>query len=131
MVTGPGSSFKMATLFTLAVGMLLHLSGLVLGRDVFVQRIFTPTFDILFAVPMTFAGIAGWLLWKRVQFRAMWEKAAYLAMLVYFTTSIVLHLRTFVTWDTSYVPGHSRTGTRAVLWLMVLMAVFTVRLRFE
>ena len=80
---------------------------------------------------MTFAGIAGWVLWKRVQFRAMWEKAADLAMLVYFTTSIVLHLRTFVTWETSYVLASPDWYSVPVLWLMVLMAVFTVRLRFE
>jgi hypothetical protein len=131
LVTGPGSAFKTATLFTLAIGFLLHASALVLGRGVFVQRIFTPTFDMLFAIPMTFAGIAGWVLLKRARFSAAWEKAAYLAMLVYFTTSIALHLRTFATWDTSYVLAFPDWYSVPILWLFVLMSVFTIRLRFE
>jgi hypothetical protein len=131
MVSGPGSAFKIATLFTLAVGFLLHATALVLGRGVLVQKIFTPTFDILLAVPMTFAGIAGWVLLKRARFSAMWERAAYLALLLYFTTSIVLHLRTFVTWDTSYVLAFPDWYSVPILWLLVLMSVFTIRLKFE
>lgn len=131
LVSGPGSSFKVATLFTLAIGMLLHMSALVFGRNVFVQRIFTPTFDLLFAFPMTFAGVAGWVLLKRARFRAVWEKVAYLAMLLYFTTSICIHLRTFVTWDTSYVLAFPDWYSVPVLWLLVLMSVFTIRMKFE
>jgi hypothetical protein len=131
LVTGPGSSFKAAVLFTLAVGFLLHASALVLGRGVFVQRIFTPTFDILFAIPMTYAGIAGWVLLKRAQFRGLWEQVAFVAMLLYFTVSVVLHVRTFVTWDTSYVLAFPDWYSVPILWLMVLMSAFTIRLRFE
>lgn len=118
-------------LFTLTVGFLLQASALVLGRGVFVQRSFTPTFDILFAIPMTYAGIAGWVLLKRAQFRGLWEQVAFVAMLLYFTVSIVLHVRTFVTWDTSYVLAFPDWYSVPILWLMVLMSAFTIRLRFE
>jgi hypothetical protein len=131
LASGPGSAFKAVTLFTLAIGFLLHASALVLGREVFVQRIFTPTFDMLFAIPMTFAGVAGWVLLKRAKFSAAWEKVAYFAMLIYFTTSIALHLRTFATWDTSYVLAFPDWYSVPILWLFVLMSVFTIRLRFE
>jgi hypothetical protein len=131
VTSGPGSAFKAATLFTLAVGFLLHATALVLGRGVFVQKIFTPTFDILFAIPMTFAGIAGWVLLKRARFSALWEHVAYVAMLIYFSVSIALHLRTFVTWDTSYVMAFPDWYSIPLLWLFVLMTVFTIRLKFD
>lgn len=130
-LTGPGTGFRVATLGTLGTGILLHMSTLPLGRTAFLERIFTPTFDAFFAVPMTLAGVLGVLLYRRAIFDNGLQRVAYLFMLAYFLISIVVHLRTLVTWDTSYVLAFPAWYSIVVLPLMLGLAVLTIRQRFR
>ena len=130
ILRGPGAWFRGLTLLTLATGAVLHGSSLPLGREAFVQTLFTPTFDAIFAVPMTAAGILGWLLFRRAVFHAMWERIVYVAMLLYFTLSIFIHARTLFTWDTSYVLGFPSWYSLPIFVLFGALTVFTIRQRF-
>jgi hypothetical protein len=128
---GPGALFRALTLVTLWTGAVLHISSLPLGRERFVEVMLTPLFDAVFAIPMTLAGVVGWLLLPRAIFRARWERVVYVAMLLYLTLSIVIHLRTLVTWDTSYVLAFPSWYSLPILVLFGLLTAFTIRQRFR
>lgn len=128
--SGPGTVFRLSALVTLATGMALHTSSLVLGREAFVERLFTPLFDAIFAVPMTIAGVAAILAFRRALFDALWQRIVYIAMAIYFLISIVIHLRTLVTWDTGYVLAFPSWYPIAALALMIALTVFVIRQRF-
>jgi hypothetical protein len=69
-----GYYFRYAAIATLLAGMYLHVTSLFIGRDLLRQYILTPTFDMLLAIPMTYAGLIGWLSWKQVSFGRGWKK---------------------------------------------------------
>lgn len=87
----------------LVTGIYLHLSAILLGRDLFLEKLFTPEFDMVLGIPMTYAGIMGIVLWKRTAFPSKFHTGVYAFILFYFCVSIVIHLSTFVTQDSSYI----------------------------
>lgn len=95
--------FLVTSAITILTGMALHASRLPLGPEVFQQTVFTPLVDSIFAIPMTIAGISMALLWRRAILPALWEKIIYALSTVFLLGSIVIHAKTIVTWDTSYV----------------------------
>ncbi len=128
---GPGAWFRGLTLLTLATGAVLHGASLPMGREAFVAQLFTPTFDAIFAVPMTAAGILGWLLLGRAIFPALWHRLVYIGMLLYFTLSIFIHARTLFTWDTSYVLAFPSWYSLPIFALFAVLTVFVIRQRFQ
>ncbi len=84
-------------------GVVIHLTALIIGREKFLNYVFTPLFDSLFGIPMAFAGIAGIILWKNVRFDKTWKKIAYRVGMFYLIASIPLHIQTIITQDTSYI----------------------------
>jgi hypothetical protein len=89
---------------TLALGMHLHLIRLQLGDDdLFFTRIFTPGFDMLFALPMLIASVTGLLSARRMMFRNNIHKVISRFTLFYVTASLLLHVPTFFTHSTALV----------------------------
>ena len=84
-------------------GMYLHLTAILLGRELFLEKVFTPVFDMILAVPMTFAGVMGIALWKKTRLPTAAHRAVYGVLLAYFCVSIAVHVSTFFTRDTSYI----------------------------
>jgi hypothetical protein len=130
ILSGPGAWFRGLTLLTLATGAVLHGASLPLGRETFIRVLFTPLFDVIFAIPMTAAGILGWLLLRRAIFTATWQRVVYVVMLLYFTLSILIHARTALTWDTSYVLGFPSWYSLPIFIVFFALGVFTMRQRF-
>jgi len=130
ILSGPGAWFRGLTLLTLATGAILHGSSLPLGRETFTRVLFTPQFDAVFAVPMTVAGILGWMLYRRAIFAAPWQRVVYVAMLLYFTLSVFIHARTLFTWDTSYVLAFPSWYSLPILVVFFVLGMFTIRQRF-
>ncbi len=78
LVTGPGAVFRLVSGITLATGIVLHVSSLPLGPEVFQQNVLTPVVDTVFAIPMTIAGILpGCCCGGAPILPALWEKVAY------------------------------------------------------
>lgn len=126
-----GYFFKYAAIATLVSGMYLHITSLFIGRDLLQQYILTPQFDMLLAVPMTYAGIVGWLSWKQVAFDRGWKKFLYGFILVYFTISIPIHVQTYLTQSTDYINAFPGWYSYLVLALMTGMLMFVWNLAYK
>ena len=131
VVTGPGAVFRIAAGLTIAIGVSLHISRLPLGPELFQQQVLTPVADILFAVPMTIAGIAGAMLWRRAVLPHLWEKLAYSFLVIFFIGSIFIHARTIITWDTSYVNAFPGWYPIVALVYLALIGLFAVTRQFR
>jgi ABC-type spermidine/putrescine transport system permease subunit II len=126
-----GYYFRYAAIATLITGMYLHVTSLFIGRDLLQQYILTPAFDMLLAIPMTYAGIVGWISWKQVFFNRGGEKFFYGFILVYFTISIPIHVQTFLTQSTDYINAFPNWYSYPILALMTLMLIFVWNLQYR
>jgi hypothetical protein len=126
-----GYYFRYAAIATLIAGMYLHVTNLFIGRDLLKQYILTPTFDMLLAIPMTYAAIVGWLSWKQVSFDSIWKKFLYGFILVYFTISIPLHVQTYLTQSTDYIDAFPTWYSYPIVALLSFMLIFVWKIRYD
>ena len=109
---------KIFTIGTLLTGIYLHLSRLVFGMDNFQHYLFTPLFDILFAIPMVVAGIVQIAFIKKIAWKNKVERIIFYLCTFQFIVSIPLHIRAFIVGSTDYVrsfpPAYSIIVT--VMW---------------
>ncbi len=126
-----GYYFRYAAIATLIAGMYLHVTSLFIGRDLLRQYILTPAFDMLLAIPMTYAGIVGWLSWKQVSFDQSWKKFVYGFILVYFTISIPIHVQTYLSQSTAYINAFPGWYSYFILALMSAMLIFVGKLSYK
>jgi hypothetical protein len=126
-----GYYFKVAAIVTLITGMYLHVTNLFIGRDLLKQHILTPTFDMLLALPMTYAAVVGWLSWKQIAFDRGWKKFLYGFILVYFTISIPLHVQTYLTQSTDYIDAFPAWYSYPIAVLLSIMLLFVWRIRYR
>lgn len=126
-----GYWMKYAAAATLVTGIYLHVTSLLIGRDLFLQHVLTPRFDMLFAVLMTYAGLSGWLAWKRVIHSGLWHRVMYGFLIVYFTASIPLHAQAFIRGSTDFFRLFPEGYSLVSLPLMIALLVFVWRLKFK
>lgn len=120
-----------AAVITVIGGMYLHLTGLFIGRELLKQYILTPQFDMVFAIPMTYAGIAGWLAWNKVLFDRRWKKVFYGFIMTYFTISIPIHVQTYLTQSTDYIDVFPPWYSYPILLLMTAILLFAWNLKYK
>jgi len=101
--SGLPGAFRIASAITLVTGIALHGSRLFVGPEFFQQQILTPLADAIFAVPMITAGVLMAILWRRAVLPALWEKIGYGFVTLFLLLSVVIHGKTIITWDTSYI----------------------------
>ena len=101
--SGLPGAFRVASAITLVTGITLHGSRLFVGPEVFQHQILTPLADAMFAVPMITAGVLMAMLWRRAILPALREKIGYGFVTFFFLLSVVIHGKTIITWDTSYI----------------------------
>ncbi|OBH85001.1 hypothetical protein A5681_18905 [Mycobacterium scrofulaceum] len=101
-----GYFFRPAAMLTISLGLALHLYRVIFGDVLTLQHVATLTNDRLLLVPMTYAGITGILVWRRVRFSSNRHRTLFTASVVYIAGSVPLHVYldyvirdlTFVTW---------------------------------
>lgn len=101
-----GYLFRPAAMLTISLGFALHLYRVIFGDALTLQHAATLTNDRILLVPMTYAGITGILVWRRVRFANNRHRALFTASVVYIAGSVPLHIYldyvitdlTFVTW---------------------------------
>ena len=97
-----GFYFRQLGTLVIATGFYLHLTRLFVGDTILIGYILTPLFDQLFAIPMVFAGIAGIISWKRMEFRSNAHKTFVRFIVIYITVSIPIHVATYFTQSTEF-----------------------------
>ncbi len=126
-----GYYLKLTIIATLLMGMYAHLTALFIGHDLLRMYVLTPAYDMALAVPMTYAGIVSWIVWRRVIHPAGWHRIVYSFLAVYFTISIPIHIRTYIAGNTDYVDVFPLWYSALILPVMLALLVFAWRLRFK
>jgi hypothetical protein len=126
----PGA-FRIASAITLVTGIALHGSRLFVGPEFFQTQILTPTADAIFAVPMITAGVLMAMLWRRAILPAMWEKISYGFVTLFLLLSVVIHGKTIVTWDTSYINAFPAWYPYLAVTYLAAILVFCLTRRFN
>ena len=126
----PGA-FRIASAITLVTGIALHGSRLFVGPEFFQTQILTPTADAIFAVPMITAGVLMAMLWRRAILPAMWEKIGYGFVTLFLLLSVVIHGKTIVTWDTSYINAVPAWYPYLAVTYLAAILVFCLTRRFN
>ena len=126
-----GYYVQFAIIATLLMGMYLHVTSLFIGRELLLRYVLTPSFDAVLAVPMTYAGIVGWMVWRRVEHPNLWHRFVYGFTIVYFTISIPIHAQTFLTQRTDYILAFPWWYSYFILLVQVGMLAFVWHLRFK
>lgn len=98
-----GYYFRSVAIATILCGVYLHVTRLLVGDDILIQKVMTPLFDQLLAIPMTYAGVAGILSWQQMQFRTGWHKSFLGFIVFYIAGSVPLHVATYLTHSTAYI----------------------------
>ena len=118
--------------FVFFTGVALHSTALIIGREKFLTYIFTPLFDSVFGIPMTFAGIAGIFLWKNVHFDKTWKKISYWVGMFYLIASIPLHIQTIITRDTTYINKFPESYSYFIIPVMLFFSLlFLTQVKFK
>jgi hypothetical protein len=128
-VRGKAYYMREAILLTLITGIYLHVTTLFIGVPRMTRYIVTPTFDMLFAIPITYAAIMLWVNWRRVEHRAAWHQWVYGFIAVYFTISIPFHARTYVTGNTDMLLQFPTWYSAALLPVLFGLLAFAWKLR--
>jgi hypothetical protein len=94
---------KYLVISTALIGALLHTAGLLLGKDYFIEHLYTPTFDMLFAVPITLGAIGLILNIRKAKNLSITLKIVYYFATLLFVVSIPIHLYTYISHSTEYI----------------------------
>ncbi|SOJ57845.1 hypothetical protein MSIMFB_05323 [Mycobacterium simulans] len=128
-----GYFFRQAALLTISLGVAMHVYRVIFGDALTLQHVVTVTNDRILLIPMTYAGITGILVWRRIAFANNRHRALFTGSVVYIAGSVPLHVYcSYVIMDTSVV-------TWFPMWfsyflLLVLYPVFLTlfwRLRYK
>src|SRR5688572_27677037 len=87
-----GYFFRQAAMLTISFGVVMHFYRAVFGDEMTLQSVMTPTTDKLLLIPMTYAAIAGIVVWRRVQFANKAHKVFFTWAVAYITLSVPLHV---------------------------------------
>jgi hypothetical protein len=97
------SASRVCVLITLVTGIYLHLSRLIFGIDLTLEKLVTTAFDSVFAFVLIFATLAIFRARKEVLFRTGLDRVVFYFTLVYFSISVPIHVRTW------FVPDNPQT----------------------
>ncbi|UXA06942.1 hypothetical protein KXD96_01845 [Mycobacterium sp. SMC-2] len=128
-----GYFFRPAAMLTISLGFALHLYRVIFGDAHTLQHAATLTNDRILLVPMTYAGITGVLVWRRVRFSNNRHRALFTASVVYIAGSVPLHIYLdYVIKDLTFVSRFPMWFSYLLL-IVVYPAFLTMfwRLRFQ
>jgi len=109
----------------------MHLTRLFLGDDLLLKYVYTPTFDMLFVLPMADAAASELLSWKQIVHRSKRHRFIWGVIVFYVTGSVFLHASTFLTHSTNYLRFFPIWWT---IWFVLVIPVavfFTWRLQLK
>jgi hypothetical protein len=87
--------YREVAIATLMFGIYLHVSRLVFGDELFQQHLLRPIVDEIFAIPMTYAAIAGLAGWKSLRFHSRAHEIFSRVILGFIIISVPVHIATY------------------------------------
>jgi len=120
-----GFGLRYAIAVTVIGGMYLHLTRLLIPQDQFLQQ--APTYDSLLVIPMIYAAIVSWIVWKRVVHPGDLHRILYGFLAIYFTISVPIHTLTLVAQSVALPHWYSA----AIELVQLGLLVFAWHLQFK
>jgi hypothetical protein len=119
MKTNWFSASRVSVLITLVTGIYLHLSRLIFGIDLTLEKLVTTAFDSVFAFVLIFATLAIFRARKEVLFRNGLDRFLFYFTLIYFSISVPVHVRTW------FVPDNPQTLRLFPEWYSIFFLFLT------
>ncbi|CAM3306487.1 Ferric oxidoreductase domain-containing protein [Mycobacterium intermedium] len=120
-------------MLTISLGVVMHVYRVIFGDALTLQYVMNVTNDRILLVPMTYAGITGILVWRRVKFANKRHRALFTGSVVYIAGSVPLHVYcSYIVMDTTIVTWFPMWFS--YLLLIVVYPVFLTmfwRLRYK
>jgi cytochrome bd-type quinol oxidase subunit 2 len=110
---------RVGVIFTFITGIYLHLSRLVFGIDLTLERLVTTAFDSIFAVVLIFVTWSIFAAREEVELPGRLQKALYYFTLVYMAISVPVHVRTW------FVPDNPQALRMFPEWYSAFFLCFT------
>ena len=126
-----GYGLRVLLTAVLITGIYIHLSILFLGHDLVIEHIVTPVFDMILAIPLTYAAILCWVNIRNIVYRGSWHRFGYGFVTFYFSISVPVHLRTYIVQSTEMLKAFPVWYSALIIPLMIWMFVFVRRLQFK
>jgi hypothetical protein len=124
---------KVLTAGTLITGIYLHLSRLVFGMENFQHFLFTPVFEIFFALPMIAGAVLQLLSIKKIGYKNSIEKIVFIVCTFQFVVSVPLHIRAYVVGSTNYIhmfpPIYSLLTI--IMWSFFIYVIAGLKIKFN
>lgn len=122
--------FKLLAAITFACGAVIHICRVIVGREEWVHKYFTPPVDIAFGVLILLAAIPGLLSWRRFSGgragRIIYGFAMFMLLV-----SVALHLKTIKTWSTDYLIAFPVWYSLIEIPLFVFLSFAMTTLQFD
>jgi hypothetical protein len=122
--------YKATAIVVFLMGFALHLTNVIIGPDRLVAHVFGPRVEILFAVSMIVAAIAGWMSFRRLESRGV-LRAIFWVSLMLITLSIPIHVRSVVIWSTEWVHAFPKYYSHVETPMFLALAIAASRFRFR
>lgn len=122
---------KYTTAAVFLIGILLHGSSLIVGREMFLKYILTPEFDSVFSFIMAYAGMGGILLQKYYLKESFFTKVFYWFSVSYLCISIPIHVMVIFTWDTTYIQAFPMWYSWFIIPFQLLLFWFWMTLKID
>lgn len=110
---------RICVLLTLVIGIYLHLSRLIFGIDLTLEKLVTTAFDSAFSFVLIFATLAIFLARNEVQIHNGLDRIVFYFTLIYFAISVPIHVRTW------FVPDNPQLLRLFPAWYSLFFLVLT------
>lgn len=110
----------------LLLGLLLHGSAVLAGRELFFGKIFTPSLDLLFVPFIVLGGGLGCWGHLAAVVRPRLLRWAGIAVSAYFVISIPFHAKTLLTWSTAHFTAFPEYYSLIIIPVQLLFLLIVV-----
>lgn len=123
-------AFRTVATAVLAIGVYLHVTHILVGREVFLERVLRPEIEWMVTAGMIYALGVGLVLRGRLAGSGRRLAVAYHVILAYFAVSVLIHVRAVITADTEYVRAFPDWYSYPVIVVMLAFLLVIRQLRF-
>ena len=127
---GRDLGFRLVTMVVLGTGMYLHLTHIIVGREIFLERVLRPEFEWPLSAAMLYVAVIGVLLHRRAELPTLRHRIGYVVLLMYFMISVAIHAAAVATGSSDYVRSFPAWYSYPSLVVMVGLFLFARSLSF-